>query len=85
MVFREIVAVYFVNHMEHMNTISGKNSQSSLMLKQRGTRINHCALLGKNRNYSYCVRQEGQKESIKIQEVLGRTNLLLSLIRHGPH
>jgi hypothetical protein len=47
MIFSEIIALYFVNYMKHITAIWGI-IQSSLVLKEYDTRVNHCALQVKN-------------------------------------
>jgi hypothetical protein len=43
MMFRETVAVYCENHMEHINTLCGQNTEFS-NIKKDGTYINHSVL-----------------------------------------
>jgi hypothetical protein len=45
MLFREIIAVYCENHMEHNNTLCGQNFEFKYV-KSCGTYSNHWALNG---------------------------------------
>jgi hypothetical protein len=42
MLFREIVAAYFLNHMKHVNTCYEQNVE--FIVEAGGTYSNHCAL-----------------------------------------
>jgi hypothetical protein len=46
MLFKEIIADYFKNHVKHMNTLCEQNAELFNVKADGGTYSNHCALRG---------------------------------------
>jgi hypothetical protein len=46
---------------------------------------NHNGTKGKHENKNFVSAKEIQRKNLIKKDVLGRTNRLRSLIRHGPH